>query len=107
LGSRLDYQPIVRLGDGEVVGLEALIRWHHPERGLMNPLDFIPLAEETGQIAPLGRWILKEACEQTRLLQQRDARHGHLSISVNVSPRQLQDTRFVQDVADALDVLGT
>ncbi|HEX4578742.1 MAG TPA: EAL domain-containing protein [Candidatus Dormibacteraeota bacterium] len=102
----LDYQPIVRLADGEVLGLEALIRWHHPERGIMNPLDFIPLAEETGQIAPLGRWILKEACEQARRWQQSDARLRHLSISVNVSPRQLQDQRFVQDVADALSLSG-
>jgi diguanylate cyclase (GGDEF)-like protein len=103
---RLDYQPIVRLADGEVIGLEALIRWHHPQRGIMNPLDFIPLAEETGQIAPLGRWIVREACEQARRWQQSDARLDHLSISVNVSPRQLQDGRFVQDVADALTVSG-
>ncbi|MEO8897247.1 MAG: GGDEF domain-containing phosphodiesterase [Candidatus Dormibacter sp.] len=103
---RLDYQPIVRLADGEVIGLEALIRWHHPQRGIMNPLDFIPLAEETGQIAPLGRWILTDACEQTRRWQQSDARLGKLSISVNVSPRQLQDTRFVHDVAAALTVSG-
>ena len=103
---RLDYQPIIRLADGEVIGLEALIRWHHPQRGIMNPLDFIPLAEETGQIAPLGRWIVREACEQARRWQRSDARRGRLSISVNVSPRQLQDTRFVQDVADALTVSG-
>jgi diguanylate cyclase (GGDEF)-like protein len=103
---RLDYQPIIRLADGEVIGLEALIRWHHPHRGIMNPLDFIPLAEETGLIAPLGRWIVKEACAQTRRWQRSDARLAHLSISVNVSPRQLQDTRFVQDVADALTSSG-
>jgi diguanylate cyclase (GGDEF)-like protein len=103
---RLDYQPIIRLADGEVIGLEALIRWHHPRRGIMNPLDFIPLAEETGQIAPLGRWIVREACEQARRWQCSDPRRGRLSISVNVSPRQLQDTRFVQDVADALTVSG-
>lgn len=102
----LAYQPIVRLADGQVLGLEALIRWHHPDRGIMNPLDFIPLAEETGQIAPLGRWILKEACEQTRRWQQSDARLGRLSISVNVSPRQLQDSRFVGDVAGALSASG-
>ncbi len=103
---RLDYQPIIRLADGEVIGLEALIRWHHPRRGIMNPLDFIPLAEETGQIAPLGRWIVREACEQARRWQRSDARRARLSISVNVSPRQLQDTRFVQDVADALTGSG-
>lgn len=103
---RLDYQPIIRLADGEIIGLEALIRWHHPRRGIMNPLDFIPLAEETAQIAPLGRWIVREACEQARRWQRSDPRRGRLSISVNVSPRQLQDTRFVQDVADALTGSG-
>lgn len=103
---RLDYQPIVNLLDGGVVGLEALIRWHQPVRGLICPLDFIPLAEETGQIAPLGRWILQQACQQARAWQRTDDHLSHLSVSVNVSPRQLQGSRFVQDVADALDESG-
>jgi EAL domain-containing protein (putative c-di-GMP-specific phosphodiesterase class I) len=103
---RLQYQPIINLGDGAVTGFEALIRWHHRERGVMNPLDFIPLAEETGQIAALGRWILENACTQAHTWQQRDPSHRHLSVAINVSPLQLQDGRFVQDVADALNGSG-
>jgi diguanylate cyclase (GGDEF)-like protein len=103
---RLDYQPIVELSDGTVAGFEALVRWHHRGRGVVSPLDFIPLAEETGQIAELGRWILQTACEQCRRWQQRGPQHRGLAMSVNVSPRQLQDARFVNDVAAALHSSG-
>jgi EAL domain-containing protein (putative c-di-GMP-specific phosphodiesterase class I) len=99
---RLDYQPIVELADGGVIGVEALIRWEHPDHGLMGPLDFIPLAEETGQIAALGRWTMAEACRQATLWQAQDGSLARLSVAVNVSPRQLQDARFVQDVAGAI-----
>ena len=102
----LDYQPIFELPERRVVGVEALIRWHHAERGLMSPLDFIPMAEETGQIAALGRWILEQACTQVRLWQQLDPSLAHLTVSVNVSPRQLRDGRFVEDVARALERSG-
>ena len=102
----LDYQPIFDLFDRRVVGCEALIRWDHPQRGLMSPLDFIPLAEETGQIAALGRWTLDEATRQVRRWQQVDPSLSNLTVSVNVSPRQLRDNRFVQDVARSLEQSG-
>jgi diguanylate cyclase (GGDEF)-like protein len=103
---RLDYQPMFDLVDRRITGLEALIRWHHPQRGLMSPLDFIPLAEETGQIAALGRWTLEEATAQVRRWQQSDRSLNSLTASVNVSPRQLRDSRFVQDVARSLNRSG-
>lgn len=102
---RLAYQPIVNLSDGELVGVEAQIRWHH-HRGVMFPVDFIPLAEETGQIAALGGWTLHEACAQARRWPEGEISMSPLTMSVNVSPRQLQDSRFVRDVADALDASG-
>jgi diguanylate cyclase (GGDEF)-like protein len=102
----LDYQPIFDLAQGRVSGFEALIRWNHPERGVMSPLDFIPLAEETGQIASLGRWTLDEACTQVRRWQQLDPSLAGLVASVNVSPLQLRDSRFDQDVARSLERSG-
>jgi diguanylate cyclase (GGDEF)-like protein len=102
----LDYQPIIDLSDRMVSGVEALVRWHHPRRGLLSPLDFIPLAEETGQIAGLGRWILDEACMQVCRWRRVDPSLDSLSASVNVSPRQLRDGRFVQDVAGSLERSG-
>ena len=95
------YQPIVRLTTREVVGVEALVRWQHPERGLILPTEFIPVAEETGLIIPLGRWVLEQACRQARLWESvRPDRT--LSMSVNVSGRQVAEAAFVASVADAL-----
>ncbi len=83
------YQPILSLSDMEIVGLEALIRWNHPERGLISPVQFIPLAEETGLIIPIGDWIMRNACLQVRSWQQRFPKAKDITISVNLSPKQL------------------
>jgi EAL domain-containing protein (putative c-di-GMP-specific phosphodiesterase class I) len=96
----LHYQPIVRLADGNVSGVEALLRWNHPERGMVQPAQFIPLAEDTGLIVPIGRWVLNEACRQAA----RWRHDGHqLGISVNVSGRQLDSDGLIDHVRDALD----
>jgi EAL domain-containing protein (putative c-di-GMP-specific phosphodiesterase class I) len=94
---RLDYQPIVALDTGALVGVEALLRWHHPLRGVVAPTEFIPVAEDTGLIIPLGRWVLAEACRQLAAWDGVD-----LAMTVNVSARQLYDPAFVGDVRAAL-----
>ncbi len=88
---RLVYQPIVSLADGGVVGVEALVRWQHPERGLLAPAEFIPLAEESQLIVDLGTWVLEEACRQSARWQQPDPDRPSLRVSVNLSARQLTD----------------
>jgi len=95
----LHYQPLVDLKTGKIDKVEALIRWDHPERGMIPPRDFIPLAEETGQIVPLGAWVIGEATRQARTLQQSLGRP--ISVSVNLSARQL-DSNIVDQVRDAL-----
>ena len=100
---RLLYQPLVELGTGRIIGAEALLRWDHPERGLVVPPVFIPIAEQTGLIAPIGAWVLEEACRQAAVW----ARNGReLSIAVNVSPRQLANTDFAGVVGAALATSG-
>ena len=101
----LHYQPIANAGDGGVVAVEALVRWHHPTRGLLSPAEFVPVAEESGLIVPLGRWVLHEACREGGRLQ-RERRGAPLRVSVNVSARQIQDAQFVTDVRDALAASG-
>jgi EAL domain-containing protein (putative c-di-GMP-specific phosphodiesterase class I) len=96
----LHFQPIVVVETGTVVGCEALIRWQHPSRGLVSPLDFIRLAEETGLIVEIGRWVIDEACAQVQAWA--DAGLPRLRMSVNVSARQLQEPAFVDDVRVAL-----
>ncbi len=96
------YQPIVGVSDGEVRGFEALARWNHPERGVVPPLTFIPIAEETGQIGAIGAFILREACRQLAVWHATDTRVPPLGISVNVSPVQLDDDDIFQDVVDAI-----
>jgi EAL domain-containing protein (putative c-di-GMP-specific phosphodiesterase class I) len=99
------YQPVVRLGDGSISGVEALLRWQHPERGLIVPDDFIPLAEETGLIISVGNWMLNEACRHVAELQRH---HGYdrLRLAVNISPRQFIDPSFEEHVVLALDDSG-
>jgi diguanylate cyclase (GGDEF)-like protein/PAS domain S-box-containing protein len=99
---RVLYQPVVELRSDAVVGFEALVRWEHPEFGTISPLDFIPIAEETGLIVPIGRWVLSQACAQARLWQVAHPRPAPLTMAVNVSARQLQETSFVDEVQAAL-----
>ena len=96
------YQPIVNLGGGNAVGLEALVRWRHPDHGLLLPDEFIALAEETGLVIPLDRWVLKEACVQTREWQFCHSDARRLWVSVNISARHFQDEGLVEDVSTAL-----
>jgi diguanylate cyclase (GGDEF)-like protein len=102
----LHYQPVVRLEDGTVSGVEALIRWRHPERGLVAPGDFVPFAEETGLIVPIGRWVLREGCRQARALQNLHSGGEPLTMAINLSAKQLQHSDIVADVRDALDESG-
>ena len=98
------FQPMVDVW-GHVTGAEALVRWQQPQRGLVMPIEFIPLAEATGLILPLGRWVLNTACEQLTLWA-RDSITSHLSLAVNVSARQLHEPDFVAQVARALERTG-
>ncbi|HEY7525047.1 MAG TPA: EAL domain-containing protein [Candidatus Limnocylindrales bacterium] len=97
----LHFQPVVEVDTGVVEGVEALVRWDHPGRGLVPPGEFIPIAEQSGLIVPLGRWILDEACRQVSLFVPRRGQRP-LSLSVNLSPRQFTDPGVVDTVADAL-----
>ncbi|MEV6299041.1 EAL domain-containing protein [Actinoplanes sp. NPDC051861] len=102
---RLHYQPTVDLATHEVVGFEALVRWPHPQRGMINPLDFIPIAEATGLIVPLGRWVLHEACRQA--VEWSGAAGGRpLKMAVNVSVRQFDQPDFAETVAAVLAETG-
>ncbi len=96
------YQPIFSLADGRVTGVEALVRWHHPTRGIVLPESFVPLAEESGLIGELGRWVLRKACHQGALWRAKYPGHPGLGIGVNISAAQLRERGLVQEVADAL-----
>ncbi len=100
---RLHYQPIIDLSSGKINGFEALVRWQHPQRGLVSPGDFIPLAEETGLIVPIGWWVIEEACRQGSAWQ---AEFGDLRMSVNLSPKQLSQPDMFERVQDALKLTG-
>jgi diguanylate cyclase (GGDEF)-like protein/PAS domain S-box-containing protein len=103
---RLHYQPQVDLRTARIVGLEALVRWEHPERGLVPPGAFIPMAEETGLILPIGRWVLETACRQASVWRT-DAEIGlDLVMAVNLSPRQFRHPRLVQEVGQVLAESG-
>lgn len=98
------YQPILSLHNMQIVGLEALIRWRHPERGLISPNQFIPLAEETGLIIPIGDWILRRACLQVKSWQQRFEKAKNITVSVNLSPKQLAQDNLLAKCLDTLKV---
>jgi diguanylate cyclase (GGDEF)-like protein/PAS domain S-box-containing protein len=100
----LHYQPKVDLATGQISGVEALLRWVHPDLGMLPPMQFIPLAEETGLIVPIGRWVLKEACAQNMVWQRQGLRP--VSMAVNLSPRQFVDENLLHDVDDALATSG-
>ncbi len=102
----LHYQPVVRLAGREIIGVEALLRWNHPNRGTIPPNHFIPVAEETGLIIPIGRWVLESACREGVRLHQQFPRAEALTMSVNLSVRQLQSETIVSDVRDALESSG-
>ncbi|HEY5154425.1 MAG TPA: EAL domain-containing protein, partial [Acidimicrobiales bacterium] len=99
---RIFYQPIIDLRDGSIDGVEALLRWEHPERGLLPPVDFITVAEETGLIVPIGSWVLDQACRQVQRWQSASTSDRQLRLSVNLSGRQLGHPRLVEDVAAVL-----
>ncbi len=100
---RVYYQPIVALDNGQLAGFEALIRWQHPERGFINPADFIPLAEDTGLIVPLGLWILKRACQQLGQWQWQSPANRSLFMSVNLSGKQVAQPDLVENIRDILE----
>ncbi|WP_079076837.1 putative bifunctional diguanylate cyclase/phosphodiesterase [Streptomyces europaeiscabiei] len=102
----LDYQPLVGMAQGEVRGVEALVRWHHPQFGLLTPNRFISLAEEDGSIVQLGRWILATACRQARRWQIDHPDRAPIFVSVNVAVRQVWDSDLVADVAEILAETG-
>jgi EAL domain-containing protein (putative c-di-GMP-specific phosphodiesterase class I) len=100
----LYYQPKVHLDTGEITGVEALIRWQHPTRGLMLPSQFVPIAEDCGLIVEIGNWVLHQACKQARMWQ--DAGLPRIRMSVNVSPTEFRDHRFLEGVRATLAETG-
>jgi diguanylate cyclase (GGDEF)-like protein/PAS domain S-box-containing protein len=102
----LHYQPVVEIGGVTTVGVEALLRWQHPEQGLVSPYRFIPVAEESGLIIPIGAWVLEQACHQLSDWQHRDLTGPQGSIEVNLSARQIDDPRIVGTVEEILSRTG-
>lgn len=97
----LFYQPKVCVATGMIKGMEALIRWQHPKKGLISPFDFIPIAEETGLIIQIGQWVFDEACRQTKLWHQQG--YNNLTVSINVSAKQFHQQNFVNDILEAIE----
>ncbi|MFN8556200.1 MAG: EAL domain-containing protein [Dehalococcoidia bacterium] len=103
---RVHYQPCIDLASGRITGAEALLRWQHPSRGLVSPATFVPLAEDTGLIVPIGRWVLEQACRQAVAWQQRFPHAAAMTMSVNLSGRQLQQPELVDEVLAILHATG-
>jgi diguanylate cyclase (GGDEF)-like protein len=103
---RVHYQPKVSVDTGGIVGMEALVRWDHPEHGLINPNEFIPLAEETQLINPLGRWVLQEACRQAQEWRRRYPEYSDLVMSVNLSVRQFKQPNLISELSEILRETG-
>ncbi|HEX8846735.1 MAG TPA: EAL domain-containing protein [Pyrinomonadaceae bacterium] len=102
----LNYQPIVELETGNIRGFEALIRWQHPERGFISPSQFIPIAEETGLIIPIGQWVLEEACRQIQEWQEQFPQYPPLQISVNLSSKQFLNSSLIDRIRTVLRETG-
>lgn len=100
----LHYQPQLDLRTGKIIAVEALLRWQHPELGVISPLQFIPIAEETGMITPIGEWVLRTACAQNKAWQV--AGLPHLRVAVNLSPRQLRQSNFIHVIEQTLHETG-
>src|SRR4029077_20601830 len=96
----LHYQPKINLGSGAIVGVEALLRWKHPERGFISPANFIPIAEDTAMILPIGKWVLREACRQSRAWL--DAGLPPVLLAVNISAVEFRSKDFVETVRETL-----
>ncbi len=102
----LNYQPIISLTTNQGIGFEALVRWQHPEQGIISPADFIPVAEETGLIIPLSQWILREACTQMKVWQERFPACQSLTMSVNLSRKQLSQPDLAEQIESILQKTG-
>jgi len=103
---RVYYQPEVLLENGRIVGVEAVVRWEHPERGLLLPSEFVPAAEETGLIVSIGQWVLEAACQQVRAWQEQYPSDPRLMVFVNLSAKQFQQPNLVDEVAKILQKTG-
>src|SRR5690606_30000152 len=97
----LQYQPKVNIATGEVTGAEALLRWWNPDLGVVSPARFIPVAEDTGLIVPIGKWVLRTACAQNVAWQQQGL--PRIRMAVNLSPRQFKDPKLLRDISEALE----
>jgi EAL domain-containing protein (putative c-di-GMP-specific phosphodiesterase class I) len=100
----LHYQPKMDFQTGRISGMEVLLRWNHPELGMVSPAEFIPVAEETGLIVPIGKWVLRQACLQTKLWQEQGL--ADLTVAVNLSPRQFGDANLLTDIVTILHETG-
>ena len=103
---RVHYQPIIRLACGSIAEMEALVRWQHPRRGLLSPGAFVPLAEQTGLIRPIGQWVLDEACRQTRRWHLANPHRPPIGVSVNLSTRQFEQPDLVEKIGRTLETSG-